>query len=454
MVTPLLNSLGLNLTQIKLNPSLGRGTGLIPDYLVYTDVDKPPKLVIEDKKRRSDLATISNEEFIQRCKQHTLYIQAVGYPIQTGNNGIKQYLDKSNNNIDPNYLADYGLVFNGDFFQLWRRVDGLILPLTPIQRVTAESLPKLMKQLEYCLFSKPKALVNAIWNSKGGVGKTTNTLNLASVLALKSKKVLLIDLDTQNDLTRAFKLNPEDYSDYLEKCLYEISLKNFDNAKQILAQTIKTRIFPTNDQQTFSLSILPSEPQSLDYFKLGKTKSKESKHSYGLSDPEKIQLINNLIGLLKEDYDYIFIDTSPASDIMTTAVVHSCDTILIPSDYSKKTIHHAAHLHEKSIPILRENKNKHRKEYLHISPWSLGIVFSNCPGDVQPNSRLETCIQKELTTKSFTGRQYKTRLKIYAQTKLAEFRQMPVICWQGSPITQLYHQLADEVFLTHNFIDC
>jgi hypothetical protein len=98
LVTPLLNSLGLNLTQIKLNPSLGRGTGLIPDYLVYTDVDKPPKLVIEDKKRRSDLATISNEEFIQRCKQHTLYIQAVGYPIQTGNNGIKQYLDKSNNN--------------------------------------------------------------------------------------------------------------------------------------------------------------------------------------------------------------------------------------------------------------------------------------------------------------------------------------------------------------------
>ncbi len=81
----------------------------------------------------------------------------------------------------------------------------------------------------------------------------------------------------------------------------------------------------------------------------------------------------------------------------------------------------------------------------------MGVVFSNCP----PNnvSSLEQCIQKELNSKNFKGKQYNTRLKIYAQTKLAEYKQMPVVCWSKSPITKLYHELADEIFLTHNFID-
>jgi hypothetical protein len=240
-VYPLLQSLNLSGTCIKIGQSLGIGAKLIPDLLLYTDLTKPPALVIELKKRVSNLATASDSDFIDEClKPKSLYREAVGYPDKVSNNGIKQYLDKSNPNIDPNCLASYGLVFNGDFFQLWRRVDGLILPLTPIQRMTEETIPELMQQLEYCLYGKAKALVTAIWNRKGGVAKTTNTLNLASVLALEGKKVLLLDLDTQNDLTRALKLDPNKYKDYFQLCLEKIHSDRLENAKEILCNTIQT----------------------------------------------------------------------------------------------------------------------------------------------------------------------------------------------------------------------
>ena len=134
-VSPLLKLLGLNINQIKAGKNLGIGCGLKPDYLIYNDVSQPPVLVIEDKKRVGELANTPDEEFIDKCKENALYQQAVGYPAAAGNNGIKQYLDQSNPRIREDRLARYGLVFNSDFFQLWRRVDGLILPMTPIQRV-------------------------------------------------------------------------------------------------------------------------------------------------------------------------------------------------------------------------------------------------------------------------------------------------------------------------------
>ncbi len=50
----------------------------------------------------------------------------------------------------------------------------------------------------------------------------------------------------------------------------------------------------------------------------------------------------------------------------------------------------------------------------------------------------------------FTGKQVNTRLINFAQTKQAEFQEKPVICWQNSQITKLFHKLTTEVFLGHN----
>jgi cellulose biosynthesis protein BcsQ len=430
--------LGLNLSQVKSDAHLGQGSGLKADFLIYQDPTKPPVLVVEDKKREAKYANASEQGFADWCKEQSFYKQAVGYPVPNDkNNGIRQYLDK--NKVDPSCLASYGWVFNGDFFQLWRRVDGLVFPLTPIQKFTAATIPKLLQQLEYCLSNPQPALVTTVWNQKGGVAKTTNTINLGATLAAEGKKVLLIDLDTQNDLTTGLGIKPSLFSGYLRQSLDQIQLGNLVDAKDILDAAIQKRQFPTTQKTPFVLDILPGERKALDDFRDTK--------DFDLST--KVKLFKKLLELLKGGYDYIFIDISPSIDILTDAVLLSCDTVLTPLDYGRKALRHGINVYQVKVPKTRELRAK--TGHLHFGPWNLGAVFSNCPSDY--SAQLKTAIDNELKAKNFTGSLCKTHLKTYAQAKLAEFKHAPVVCWQTSPITKLYKQLAEEVFLNHHFLD-
>lgn len=429
---PLLKELGIRFDQRTSGVNVGQSRGLIPDCLIYQDKDQPPVLTVELKKRVPELAKATDAEFINLTQQHCFYRDAVGYNVSRNQNGICQYL-----NVDlvkPEYLAPYGLVFNGDFFQLWRRVDGLIFPLTPIQRITKASIPELMQQLEYCLTNPQPALVATIWNRKGGVAKTTNTLNLGATLGLKGKRILLVDLDPQEDLTRGLGLQSP--ADYIKPCVDQLELHNFEDAKAILQNSIQVRTLPTSDNQSFEISLLSTDRGSLENLRDRKT------------HPSPPVFLKRVIQLLQPDYDYIFIDVSPSPDLLTQAVLYSCDTVLIPSDLGGKAVHHAVQLYEDLIPRMRTLRSE--KERLHLAPWNLGIVFSNCPAD---SDGLEKMVNAELQQKNFTGKRYETLLRTYAQTKVAEFKGLPVVCWQNSPITKLYSRLTDEVFLSHNFID-
>jgi chromosome partitioning protein len=432
LVQPILEAVGLQFEQVKKTPHLGSGVGMKPDRLVYEDLTKPPVLVIEDKKRIPELADATDEDFISLCLTNALYKDAVGYV--SGSNGIRQYLDIGK--VPAETLASYGLVFNGDFFQLWRRVDGLVYPLTGIQRFMSSTIPSLMRQLEYCLKNPQRALVTAVWNQKGGVAKTTNTINLGATLALEGKKVLLIDLDEQTDLTRGVGLNPENFKGWLQDCIDKVDKDELAEARNILKQTVQDRLFLTSDKKKLTLSVLPCHRDSIGK---GFREKKDINH---------IKIFRRIIQLLSSDYDYIFIDASPAADVLSRCVLYSSDTALIPIDYGKKSIHHGVGTY-RSITKLRLQKSQ--AEQIHIGPWNLGLVFSNCPPDSGTN--LKTLIDAELKSVSFAGRQCNTVIKTYAQAKIAEFKHMPVICWQKSPVTECYKELANEVFLEHNFVD-
>ena len=427
------DAIGLNFDQVTTK-NLGAGIGLKPDYLIYNKLNEPPRIVVEIKKRTQLFYDAQEQGFSDFCQQQKLYKDAVGYN-STGNNGIKQYLD--NTKVPLDYLAAYGWVFNGDFFQVWRRVDGLVFPLTPVLKVTAANFPKLLHQLEYCLTTQ-RALVTAIWNQKGGVAKTTNTINLGAALATEGKKVLLIDLDPQTDLTRGLKARII-VKDCLHKCIDKLQLKDYKSAKDILISAVQVRKFKTTDSQHFSLSVLPIEENELKNFR---------KESIDFPDRLKRSFIEKMIKLLSDDYHYVFIDASPTIDVLSVGMLASCDTVLIPVDFDKKSLHHAGGV-DKFIPRLR-NARVEKGEF-PVAPWNLGLVFSNCPAE--KGNILQNHINETIKELKFTGKPYKTELKIYAQTKVAEFSQVPVICWHKSPITKLYKNLAQEVFLQHNFID-
>lgn len=437
LVQPLLLSLGLTFPQIKAGKNLGSGFGA-PDRLIYQDVNQPPVFVMENKKRDPVLAAVPEKDFAEACKKHPLYRQAVGYEdAGRSNRGIKHYLDS---NVSSALLASYGLVFNGDFFQIWRRVDGLVMPLTPIQKVTRSNIPALMQQLEYCLQNPHIALVSAVWNQKGGVAKTTNIINLGATLALQEKRILLIDLDPQNDLTRGVGADPNWYPNYLDQCGAKLQLKELDEAKRIVEKAIQTKSFPTSNRKTYSLSVLSTHEPFLKEFRNG---------SEGL---EPIPLFRKLIALLRKDYDYIFVDIAPTLDQLAQSVLYACDTVLIPIDFGGKSLHHAVHLYKSTLPKIRENRAS-AKERLHLGPWNLGIVFSNCPSDSDEGTVLDKYIKQDLINKNFVGTLCKVRLKTFAQAKVAEFKRVPVVSWQSSPITKCYADLTNELFINHNFTD-
>jgi chromosome partitioning protein len=424
------NYLGVNLHQIKNTPYIGNG--LKPDYLIYNDPTQPPVLVVEIKRRESILASVSDAKFIDTCQNHALYKDAVGLSSKP-NNGIIQYLDITK--VNPSHLASYGLVFNGDFFQLWRRVDGLVIPMMTIKRVTKTSLPKLLKSLAKCLQSTSSALVTAIWNSKGGVAKTTATINIAACLALSGKRVLLIDLDPQNDLTTGIGLKASHAPDYFDSVYEKLQLQDFQLAKYILMDSIQTSNYDTSDGQKFKLSLLSASKDCLNNI---------NDNIY----PQKPQIIfNEILNLIRANYDYILIDCSPKPDKLAECLLCNADTILLPIDMGSKSLKHAIDLSLKAIPSIQAMRDK--ADNFTVGPWNLGIFFSNCPDLV--DVEIARAISEVVSTKKFTGRQVNTCTINNTQTNQAEFQGKPVVCWQDSEIAKLFHDLTTEVFLGHNY---
>jgi chromosome partitioning protein len=319
LLLPILDKLGISIEQRKQQTAIHKPdkpgkSGLKPDFLVYRDVEEPPVLVVEIKKRTDSIHRLIESDFEARCKKQALYKQAIGYDGSPGN-GIKQYLDPAN--VKPEFLAPYGLVFNGDFFQLWRRVDGLIFPMTPVEKFTKANLPSLLRQLENCLQQKPPALIASVWNRKGGVAKTTNLINIAATLALSStpskRRVLLIDLDPQGDLSGGIGHHSiKSDKDTTEKIFNGLGLlsrtiqtkkdqQERNEVKKLLTDIIKNKSFKTKDNKVFELSLFPLGREVLESFR-------------DITSRVSHQSFIKIIELLKFDYDYIFVDAAPVLD--------------------------------------------------------------------------------------------------------------------------------------------
>jgi chromosome partitioning protein len=148
--------------------------------------------------------------------------------------------------------------------------------------------------------------VISLINQKGGVGKTTTSINLAASLALLGKKVLLIDLDPQCNATTGIGLNKGD----IEKSIYNV----FNGTSKIEDTVAKTKyknlyVIPANIN-------LAGVSLELDQSEFG-TGTKAEKLKYHVDQ-------------IKGDYDFVLIDCPPSLGIITTNALTASDSVIIP----------------------------------------------------------------------------------------------------------------------------
>ncbi len=142
----------------------------------------------------------------------------------------------------------------------------------------------------------------AIANQKGGVGKTTTSVNLAASLGVLEKKVLLIDADPQANATSGLGIDVEG----VEIGTYQL-LEHTNSAKEAIVET-----------NTPNLDIIPSH---IDLVAI----------EIELVDKENREyMLKQAIEDLKDDYDYIFIDCAPSLGLLTLNALTAADSIIIP----------------------------------------------------------------------------------------------------------------------------
>ncbi len=142
----------------------------------------------------------------------------------------------------------------------------------------------------------------AVANQKGGVGKTTSTVNLAASLGIKGQKVLLIDTDPQGNATSGVGINKR-------------QIKH--STYSLLCSQVKV-----------SETILNTEYKNLDIIPANIDLAGAELELVEVSD--RVSILKKSIVILKDYYDYIIIDCPPSLGLITLNALTACDTVFIP----------------------------------------------------------------------------------------------------------------------------
>jgi chromosome partitioning protein len=170
-----------------------------------------------------------------------------------------------------------------------------------------------------------KAKVIAFANQKGGVAKTTTTLNLAAAFAEEGHRVLCIDMDPQGNLTMSQGIDP----DSLEKSMYDVLVHDVSIREVIRKREI--------DIACASIDLAGAEIAMST--KIGRERS-----------------LDKALRPIAEDYDFICIDTPPSLGLLTINALTAADKVIVPVQCEYLSMRGLIQL-QNTLSMIRENLN-------------------------------------------------------------------------------------------------
>jgi chromosome partitioning protein len=170
-----------------------------------------------------------------------------------------------------------------------------------------------------------QAKVIAFANQKGGVAKTTTTLNLAAAFAEQGHRVLCVDMDPQGNLTMSQGIDP----DTLEQSMFDVLVYDISIREVIRRREI--------DVACASIDLAGAEIAMST--KIGRERS-----------------LAKALSAVSEDYDWIFIDTPPSLGLLTVNALTAADQVIVPVQCEYLSMRGLLQL-QNTLSMIRENLN-------------------------------------------------------------------------------------------------
>lgn len=341
-------------------------------------------------------SSVGDDHFLDTLRDPYLYVETKGQDKDLAE-GQKEYLKvvaqlKRYLLGEKSKTVQWGIITNSLHAQLFRKHGRVIYPVTPCMECS--DIDAVVKTFRERMEAPPRALTVAIYNNKGGVGKTTTTINLAAALTLLGKKVLAIDFDpNQQDLGDALNLPPS------QGLMWQtLTDKNADIEKALAQYKYKA---PRGNRE-FGFDVMLSDEDMIS--QIDEVKLRQ--------DVRPNALLKALSGIKQTEYDYILIDVPPNWRIFSQRAVYAADVVLMPVRHDNL---HSLQNAGMVITDLLPEVQAERRKLGDFGPIALPVFLNSLPSKIS-HSHAEV-MHKAIDKVIRAGRQKKFDLRPYFYPK-------------------------------------